>query len=183
MSKHSPGNERGLGESKRLTLALLILVLLGCRSGMGDGDYADAFKANMVAFRDKAVEVSNRPLPPTQGLTREEKRKAIADRLREDGKAWQESAERFRKLQPPSKFREVNRLSVVLFQEMADDQVQWADLILAKSPEAKGYADVSNARMLASMRRLTDELKRIGGPEAAHLEGSLKALEEMAQSQ
>ena len=149
---------------------------------MSDQAYADSFKSNMLAFRDSTIKVTNQPFPPMRGLTREQKRKELAHQLREDARVWQESADRFRKIQPPPKLMGVNRLSVTLFQEMADDQVHWADLMIENSPESKRYADVCNAHMDASYRRLTDEIRRIVGPEAAHLEGSMKALEEMAQS-
>ena len=104
----------------------LALILIGisarpCHSESGKPiDYANAYKALMVEFRDTMKRLGVRPLPP-KSASKDQKRAALAGHSDDISKEMTAIANKLNALKPPTEFQEVHTTTLALIRTYTAD--------------------------------------------------------------
>jgi hypothetical protein len=151
-----------LKEMRSLTL-ILLLFAIGCRGAMTEAEYATAFKAECERYHSKAKEIAAKPWPQMKGFSREDRRKALAQKVRGDTKIYSELAADFKNLRPPQAYEGVQKA----YQEFLDGQVRinnaYAAAIEANdSAGARQRNEEFVAFLQNQMNVVLDEIGKVG---------------------
>jgi hypothetical protein len=112
-----------------LTLLLIGISARPCHSESGKPiDYANAYKALMVEFRDTMKRLSVRPLP-LKSASKNQKRADLAGHSDDISKEMTATANKLNALKPPTEFQEVHTTTLTLIRTYATDLhlLAWAE--------------------------------------------------------
>ena len=148
----------------RRLLILVLVLAAGCRGAMTEAEYGAAFKAECERYHAKAKEIAARPWPKMKGFTKEERRKALAQKVREDSKVYAELSDDFKKLRAPQAYEGLQKA----YQEFLDGQLRInnAYALAIESNDSEGARlrnDEFVAFLQSQMNVVLDEIGKAGG--------------------
>jgi hypothetical protein len=146
-----------------MAFLLALLVLSGCSSTMSDEEYANAFLKECRAYATTSHEIDTATFPDKAGTTREERRIALAQKIRQDTEKYKVLAERFKAVKPPQKFASLHRE----YQSLLDGQVrintEYLQAIEGNNPTlAKQKNDEFVALLESKLRSVFSEIQTLG---------------------
>lgn len=144
------------------------------RDNSAAADYANAYKALMISYRQRIGELSSRPLPP-RSLPKEKKRAVLARQVDDVADAYRGFANRLDALRPPASLQEVHGATRSFFTVSANDTHRWAEAIRHGDHAAQARASHQiDSDSLASLTSMQQALKRAGGAaQAQQMQGEI----------
>jgi ATP-dependent exoDNAse (exonuclease V) alpha subunit len=123
-----------------------------------DTAYANAYKAVMVEYRDRVKEVAAEPLPdPKAGISRQERRRRIAENVQRMADVYQACLDRLKALQPTPAYAEAHAASLALLEAGATSNAKWAAAIRTGNRKA---ADAASAELEEKTKKALLQMKR-----------------------
>jgi len=104
----------------RTFLLFLVILAAGCKGAMTEGEYASAFNTECEKYHAKAKQIEVEPWPKMKGFTREQRLKAIAEKVKGDTAIYAALAADFKQIQPPQSRTALHKA----YQDFLDGQVR-----------------------------------------------------------